>query len=121
VADDGGRADLAAAWRREAVALWRSGPPLDAEQTVRVVDALRRAEAWEDAEATAAELAQLSPPEPVGQVIALERRLVAAQDSGRHTVATALPPPARRPHATHQRRHIAGGGFIAWVRRLLGR
>ena len=43
------------AWRQEAVALWRCGPPLDAEQTVRVVDALRRAEAWEDAEATAAE------------------------------------------------------------------
>jgi len=32
IADDLGRADLASAWRLEAVALWRSGPMLDAEQ-----------------------------------------------------------------------------------------
>ncbi|MBR0669925.1 hypothetical protein [Neoroseomonas soli] len=121
VADDGGRADLSRAWRQEAVALWRSGPPLDAEQTVRVVDALRRAEAWEDAEATAAELAALSPPEAVGQVIALERRLVAARDLGRHTVASALPPPSRRPHVTHQRKDPPGWGMLGWLRRLFGR
>jgi hypothetical protein len=36
-------------------------------------------------------------------------------------VASALPPPARRPHATHQRRDITGGGFLAWLRRLFGR
>ena len=45
--------NLARLWRREAVALWRSGPALDAEQTVRVVDSLRRAGMPEDAEATA--------------------------------------------------------------------
>jgi hypothetical protein len=121
VADDANRPDLARAWRREAVALWRSGPPLDAEQTVRVVDALRRAEAWEDAEATAAELAGQHPPEPVAQVIALERRLIAARDPGRHTVASALPPPARRPHASQRRRDLGGGGLFAWLRRLFGR
>jgi hypothetical protein len=49
VADDLGRPDLARAWRLDSVALWRGGPPLDPEQTVRVVDALRRAEAWDDA------------------------------------------------------------------------
>jgi hypothetical protein len=106
VADDLSRPDLARTWRLEAVALWRSGPPLDAEQTVRVVDALRRAEAWDDAEATAAALAKSNPPDAVAQVLALERRLIGAGDSGRHTVASALPPPARRPHVTHQR--IAG-------------
>lgn len=121
VADDAGRADLSRAWRQEAVALWRSGPPLDAEQTVRVVDALRRAGAWDDAEATAAELAALSPPEAVAQVIALERRLIAARDAGRHTVASALPPPARRPHVTHQRKDPAAGGIRGWFRRLFGR
>lgn len=121
VADDAGKPDLARAWRQEAVALWRSGLPLDAEQTVRVVDALRRAEAWDDAEATAAELATLAVPDPVQQVIALERRLIADRDAGRHSVASALPPPARRPHATHQRRDIAGGGLFAWFKRLLGR
>ena len=52
-ADDLGKEDLSRLWRLEAVALWRSGPPLDAEQTVRVVDALRRAEEWEDATHTA--------------------------------------------------------------------
>ena len=119
VADDAGKPDLAHAWRQEAIALWRSGPPLDAEQTVRVIDALRRSETWEDAEATAAELAQLSPPEAVGQVVALERRLIAARDAGRHSVASALPPPARRPHATHRRRDPdAGGGLFGWFKRL---
>lgn len=121
VADDASRPDLARAWRLEAVALWRSGPPLDPEQTIRVIDALRRAEAWEDAAATAEELASLSPPEPVRQILALERRLIAARDAGRHTIASALPPPARRPHVTHQRRDIAGGGLLAWLKRLFRR
>ena len=108
VADDMERGDLARAWRLDSVALWRSGPPLDPEQTVRVVDALRRAEAWEDAAATAEGLARAEPPESVAQVVILERRLIAAQDAGRHTVATALPPPSRRPHVSHQ--HIAPRG-----------
>ncbi len=118
VADDTFQPGLAAMLRQDAVALWRSGPPLDLEQTVRVVDALRRCEAWEDAEATAAELAGLSLSEAVGQVIALERRLIAAHDAGRHTMASALPPPSRRPHATHRRRDPAAGGLFAWLRRL---
>ena len=42
VADDLGRDDLARMWRLDSVALWRGGPPLDSEQTVRVIDALRR-------------------------------------------------------------------------------
>jgi len=103
VADDLGRAELARLWRLEAVALWRGGPRLDPEQTVRVVDALRRAEAWDDAGATAEALQRADPPEAVAQVIELELRLIAARDAGRHTVASALPPPARRPHVTHQR------------------
>lgn len=121
VADDAQAPDLAAAWRQDAVALWRSGPPLDPEQNVRVVDALRRAEAWQDAEASAADLAALAPTEVIGQVVALERRLIAARDAGRHTVASALPPPSHRPHVTHQRRDVAGGSLIAWLRRIFGR
>lgn len=122
VADDADKPDLASIWRQEAVALWRSGPMLDAEQTVRVIDALRRSDAWDDAETTAAELALLSPPEAVGLVVAVERRLVAARDAGRHTIASALPPPARRPHAA-QRRHdpVAGIGVFGWLRRLFRR
>ena len=122
VADDLNRPDLARSWRLEAVALWRSGPPLDAEQTVRVVDALRRAEAWDDADATASALAGSNPPEAVAQVIALERRLIRAGDSGRHTVASALPPPARRPHVAHQQQVAARGEpFLAKLRRWFRR
>jgi hypothetical protein len=118
VADDLNRPDLARAWRLEAVALWRSGPPLDSEQTVRVVDALRRAEAWEDADATAAALAKAGPPEAVAQVLALERRLIGAGDAGRHTVASALPPPLRRPHVAHQQRVAPRGEpFLSKLRR----
>ncbi len=126
VADDLGKAELARSWRLEAVAMWRSGPPLDPEQTVRVVDALRRAEAWDDAAATAQSLLRTEPPEAVSQVLALELRLIEAGDSARHTVATALPPPSRRPHATHGRGPGfaapggAGGGIVGWLRRLFG-
>ena len=125
VADDARRPDLSGAWRRDAVALWRAGPPLDSEQTVRIVDALRRAEAFDDAGATAGALAASGPPEAVAGVIALETRLIAAGDSGRHTVATALPPPSRRPHVSHsgvaRRGGGAGGSLVAWVRGLFRR
>jgi len=120
VADDLGRTELARSWRLEAVALWRSGPPLDAEQTIRVIDALRRAQAWDDAQHSVQALLETTPPEAVMQVASLELRLIGDQDAGRHTVASALPPPARRPHVTHQ----PGGGtgsWLGWLRRLLGR
>ena len=122
VADDLDLHDLARSWRLEAVALWRHGPALDAEQTVRVVDALRRAGAFEDAETSALALQQADPPEAVLQVLALELRLISAQDMGRHTVASALPPPSRRPHVTHQRLapppRPAESGLFGRIRRL---
>lgn len=120
-ADDLARPELARAWRLEAVALWRSGPPLDSEQTVRVVDALRRAEEWDDAAHTARQLLDDGPPEAVAQVLALELRLIEAEDSARHSVASALPPPARRPHVSHQRSMPRGEGLLGWLRRLFRR
>lgn len=120
-ADDLGRPELARAWRMEAVALWRSGPPLDAEQTVRVVDALRRAEEWEDAAQTARALLAEAPPEAVAQVLALELRLIEAGDAARHSVASALPPPSRRPHVSHQRSIRRRSGFLDWLRGLFRR
>ena len=126
VADDLNRDDLARQWRREAVALWRSGPALDAEQSVRVIDALRRAGDFAEAEAAATALAATNPPEAVAQVTALEARLIAAEDAGRHSIASALAPPARRPHVTHQKspgarkRPPEGGGLKSWLRRLFG-
>ena len=120
VADDLNRDDLARQWRREAVALWRSGPALDAEQSVRVIDALRRAGDFAEAAAAAEALDALNPPEAVAQVTALEARLIAAEDMGRHSVASALAPPARRPHVTHQpkKRPPEGGGLKSWLRRI---
>ena len=119
VADDMNRPDLAASWRRDAVALWRAGPALDAEQTVRVIDALRRIEAWQDAAATAEALAATGPDEAVAQVAALERRLIAARDAERHTLASALPPPARRPHVAHQKiGRRRGDGLWERLRRI---
>lgn len=121
IADDLGRADLANAWRLEAVALWRSGPMLDAEQRVRVVDALRRAEVWDDAADAAHDLLRESPPEAVARVLMLELRLIEAKDSGRHSVATALPPPSRRPHVSHQKSIKRGEGLRGWLKRLFRR
>lgn len=120
VADDEGRGDLARQWRLDAVSLWRQGPPLDPEQTVRVVDALRRGGMFDDAATTADAMLATDPPEAVREVLRLERRLAQAGDDGRYTLASAMPPPARRPHATH--RGVApGAGFLDWLRRLLGR
>ena len=121
VADDERQPELARAWRLDAVALWRAGPPLDHEQTVRVVDALRRAGAWHDAETSARTALADNPPEAAAQVLALEARLIAGEDDGRHTVASALPPPARRPHVTHHRPGATGDGLWRRVRRWLGR
>lgn len=122
VADDAGRTDLARQWRLDAVALWRQGPPLGPEQTVRVIDALRRAGAFEDALATADAALAANPPAEVRGVLVLERRLALARDTGRYTLASAMPPPARRPHAA-QRGFVGqrGGGLLAWLRRLFGR
>ncbi|MCS6890511.1 MAG: hypothetical protein NZN45_02735, partial [Rhodovarius sp.] len=119
-ADDLHRPDLARAWRREAVALWRSGPRLDPEQSLKVIDALRRAEDWEAAEEAVASLSAQDLPEALRQVLALEARLIEARDARRHSLASALLPPARRPHASHQRL-IGRGSLFGWLKRLLGR
>jgi hypothetical protein len=122
VADDMNRPDLASEWRCEAVALWRAGPPLDAEQTVRVIDALRRAEAWPDAAATAEAVMRSRPVEVVAQVVAVEQKLIAAYDSTRHTIASAMPPSFPRPHVAQQRigRGVPKPGVWAWLRKLFG-
>jgi hypothetical protein len=126
VVDDLQLPELAAEWRLDAVALWRSGPALDAEQTVRVTDALRRAGAWDDAAATADALAATAPSTHVAQVLALELRLVAARDDGRHTIASALPPTFPRPHVAQQRvgrgtPRRKGSGVWNWLKALFRR
>jgi hypothetical protein len=55
----------------------------------------------------------------VAQVVTLERRLIEAGDTGRHTVASALPPPSRRPHVSHHRIEARGEGLFGRLRRWL--
>jgi len=124
VADDARRPDLARAWRLDAVALFRQGPKPDLEQRVRIVDILRRAGDFDGAAAQAGELEGSGLPDPVDRVVAFERRLIAAGDIRSYTVASALPPPATRPHVSRngpasQRR--GGGGLFAAIRRMFQR
>lgn len=116
--DDAG--EDAAALRREAAALW--GEPGDPESALRLVDVLRRAGEFAPALARADAVAE--PDENTARILAFQRERIAEADRGRHTIASALRPPARTPHVTHGKpvahgaaREAARGGF--W-RRLFG-
>lgn len=129
VADDTRKTELAREWRLTAVALFRQGPPPDLEQQVRIVDILRRAGDFGGAAAQANALERGRLPEPVDRVVAFERRLIAAGDVRAYSVASALPPPAARPHVSHRgpapglplARGPSGGGLFAALRRLFRR
>jgi len=124
VADDSRKADLARAWRLDAVALFRQGPRPDLEQRIRIIDILRRAGEFDGAAAEAGELASAGLPDPVDRVVAFERRLIAAGDVRAYTVASALPPPAVRSHMVPNataRPRPASGGLLAALRRLFQR
>ncbi len=127
VADDMRRPDLAREWRLTAVALFRQGPPPDLEQQVRIVDILRRAGDFGGAAAQANALERGALPEPVDRVVAFERRLIAAGDVRAYSVASALPPPAARPHAASRGVAAFGtaaqsrGGLFAAILRLFRR
>jgi hypothetical protein len=125
VADDARKPELASAWRLEAVALFRQGPTPDLEQRVRIVDILRRAGDFAGAAAQASELERGSLPGPIDQVVAFERRLIAAEDVRAYTIASALPPPASRPHVSLRgqagQRPLRRGGLFSVIRRLFSR
>jgi len=116
-ADDAGRD--ARALRLAAVAHWgeanwgEAGSP---DQALRLLDVLRRAEAFEWAQARAEALAT-RPLDEVGvRLLAFQRERIAAHDAGRHLISSALRPPARTPHVTHGRPSAVG-----FWRRLTGR
>ncbi len=113
---------LQAAWRREdkgedaaalrlrAAGSW-SGDPL------RRLDILRRAGALAEAGALATEL-EASPLDEDGRrILAFQRERIAAGDTGRHLISSALRPPARTPHASHGQKAAAKPG---WLGRLFG-
>ncbi len=112
-ADDAGDAAAARAWRLDAVALW--GEPAAADSQ-RLVDVLRRAGAFDRAASLAEDLLARSPDPDAAAILRFQLARIAAGDSGRHTIASALPPPARSPHVAHGRPKPTGG---LW-RRIFG-
>ena len=97
------------ALRRRALAVWP--PPADAEGMVRLADLQRRAGLLAEAAATLDAVS--SADDGVIRIVAFERARLAAQDSGRHLLSSALRPPARTPHVSHGR--SATGGFWSGV------
>ncbi len=111
-ADDAGRD--ARGLRLAAVAAW--GEPDSPERALRTIDVLRRAEAFDAAQARADALGSQRLDEAGVRLLAFQRERIDARDAGRHLISSALRPPARTPHVTHGK--PAPGGF--W-RRLTAR
>jgi hypothetical protein len=84
--------------RRQAAAAWPT--PDDAEARLRLADTLRRAG---DMAAASAHLDALGPmpDDGLARIASFERARIAAGDTGRHLLSSALRPPARTPHVAH--------------------
>ena len=119
-----GEAVLQAAWaaedagepsaelRRRAALAWQG---LTAPEAVlRAADVLRRAGLLAEAQGRLDALGA-AEASPVAPILAFERRLIEAGDTGRHLLSSAVRPPARSPHVTHGRQSRAG-----FWQRLLG-
>lgn len=102
------------ALRRRSATCWPISS--DAEATLRLVDVQRRAGMLAEAARTLDGLG-MDLDDAISRVAAFERARVAAGDTGRHLLSSALRPPARTPHVLHGKR--AAGGF--WSRLLGGR
>lgn len=103
--------------RHRAAALWAGGDTM--QDALRVLDVLRRA----GDPAAAAQAARLLARAELGEtdraVVEYQQGLIAAGETGRHLMSSALRPPAQRPHVTHGRAPAAAKrGF--W-QRLTGR
>jgi hypothetical protein len=106
---DAAEAVLAAAWATEDAGLPSAGlrlraatlfgkPGNDAE-TLRLIDILRRAGAFAQADAVSGTV--IPRDETSVAILTFERARIAAKDAGRHQISAALPPPAHRPHVSH--------------------
>lgn len=102
--DDAGQdaADL----RRRAAALF--GEPDGPEDTLRLIDILRRAGDFGVAASHATALDSTALDENSAAILAFQRDRIAAADPARHMISSALRPPARRPHVTHGRAEATG-------------
>jgi hypothetical protein len=91
--DDAADASAGAALRRQVAGLW--GEPADTRTALRLVDVLRRAGAFDQAEARARVLAEADSDQSVRRVVDFQRARIAARDTGRHLLSSALPGAAR--------------------------
>lgn len=98
MADDAGDEDAARHYRREAAGHW--GEPDGADSALRLVDVLRRAGMLSTAEEVAAMIAEQVPDERSQMILAYQRARIAAGDTARHLMSSALRPPSHRPHVS---------------------
>jgi hypothetical protein len=116
-ADDGEEVEWAVSWRRQAASIW----PATEEVRPRLclLDIHRRAGDFQNAAGLIEALAATDLDDPSATILDFQRRLVAARETGRQLLSSALRPPATRPHVSYRQRLAPlGGGF--W-QRLLGR
>jgi hypothetical protein len=127
--DEAGQAMLEAAWalddagvdatalRRRAAALWQR--PATMQDSLRLVDVLRRAGEFDAAAARASAL--LAAPgldETDAAILHYQQDRITEHDTARHLLSSALRPPAQRPHVTHGQAKPPARGL--W-QRLTGR
>ncbi len=93
--DDAG--EDGSALRLAAIVDW--GAPDGPQATLRQVDVLRRAGEFDRAAALLDRVTEAD--ESTAAISAYQRELIAARDRERHGIASALRPPARRPHVSH--------------------
>ena len=118
--DDADNADAATVLRQRALRVW--GEPDTLPAALRRLDVLRRTENWEAAAAEAARLGVQPLDETSAAILRFQQARIAERDTGRHNMASALPPPANRPHVSHGRGPAATQETKGnWVKRLLGR
>ena len=103
------REEDATALRIRAAAAWQGDP-------LRRIDILRRAGAMTEADALAARLTGLD--EDQRRIVAFQRNRIAAGDTARHAISSALRPPSRTPHVTHVQKPTTKPGLFS---RLFGR
>ncbi len=105
-ADDAGADADAIALRRDVAALWEDAA--DTRIALRRLDVLRRAGMFEEAGRWAGRVGDRPLDDTAQAVLAFQRARIAARDRARHSIGSALPPPAHAPHVTHVRRAAPG-------------
>jgi len=96
-------------WRRHAAHEWAQTDSITL--ALRRIDALRRAGDFGPASRVLEQLAKDEPDAASAQILAFQRARIAASDTGRHLMSSALRPPAHTPHVAHGK--STGKGFLA--------